>query len=87
MGGLIDMEPKGCESIGCQTHFVTLNFDPTLDLGISRSIFNSCISGMGGPINMEWKGYESIGCYSYYVTLSYDFDIGFWRLNFEKALS
>ena len=50
------------------------------------NFLNSCISGMGGPINMEWKGYESIGCYSYYVTLSYDFDLGFWRSNFEKAL-
>ena len=46
----------------------------------------SCISGMGGPINMEWKGNESIGCYSYYVTLSCDFDLGFWRSNFAKAL-
>ena len=50
------------------------------------NFWNSCISGMGGPINMEWKGYESIGCYCYYVTLSYDFDHGFWRSNFEKAL-
>ena len=26
MGGLIEMEQKGCESIGCYTHFVTFNF-------------------------------------------------------------
>ena len=41
MGGPIDMEPKGCELIGCYTHIVTLNFDLThdLDLGFSRSIF------------------------------------------------
>ena len=67
MGGSIDMEPKGCESIGCYTHIVTLNFDLThdLELGFLRSFFlNSCIAGMGGPINMEWKGYESIGCYT-----------------------
>ena len=31
MGGLIDMERKGCESIGCYTHIVTLNFDLTHD--------------------------------------------------------
>ena len=41
---------------------------------------------MGELINMEWKGYEVIGWYTYYVTLSYDFDIGFWKSNFEKAL-
>ena len=50
------------------------------------NFWNSCISGTGEPINMERKGYESIGCYTYYVTLSYDFDLGFWRSNFKKAL-
>ena len=41
MGCQIDMEQKGCESIGCRTHIVTLNFDLThdLDLGFSRSFF------------------------------------------------
>ena len=56
MGGPIDMEPKGCESIGYETHIVTLKCDLThdLDLGFWRPIFlNFCISGMGGPINME----------------------------------
>ena len=39
--GWIDMEPKGCEWIGCWTQVVTLNFDLThdLDLGFSRSNF------------------------------------------------
>ena len=32
MGGLIDMERKGCESIGCWTHDVNLKFDHVLDL-------------------------------------------------------
>ena len=38
MGWLIDMERKGCESIECQTHIVTSNFDLThdLDRGFSR---------------------------------------------------
>ena len=38
MGWLIHMERKGCESIGCYTHFVTFNFDLNhdLDLGFSR---------------------------------------------------
>ena len=37
-GRPIDMERKGCESIECWTHGVTLNFDLThdLDLGFSR---------------------------------------------------
>ena len=47
MGGPIDMEPKGCESIGCYTHFVTLNHD--LDLGFSRSNFEKVVS-------QEWDG-------------------------------
>ena len=32
MGGLIDMEEKGCESIGCWTHNVTLTDELDLDL-------------------------------------------------------
>ena len=130
IGGPIDMERKGYESIECYTYFVTLSYD--LDLGFSRSNFensvsqadwqgtkdmwvdgildshcdlelwphpwpwpwifkvkswNSCVSGTGGPINMGGKGYELIGCVPYYVALSYDFDLGFWRSNFKKALS
>ena len=42
MGGLIDMEQKGYESIGCWTHHVTLSYD--LDLGLSRSNFEIAIS-------------------------------------------
>ena len=34
MVAAIDVEPKGCESIGCLTHIVTLNFDLTHDLGL-----------------------------------------------------
>ena len=30
--GWIDMEPKGCESIGCWTQVGTLNFDLTMTL-------------------------------------------------------
>ena len=41
MWGPIDMERKGCESIGCYAHFVIFNFDLNhdLDLGFSRSDF------------------------------------------------
>ena len=51
MGWLIDMELKGCESIGCYTHFVTLNvhFTHDLDLGFSRSNFENAVS-------QEWEG-------------------------------
>ena len=55
--GWIDMEPKGCESVGCWTQVVTLNFDLThdLDLGFPRSNFDSHILRMGRSIDLEWK--------------------------------
>ena len=34
IGGPIDMERKGCESIGCYTHLVTFNFDLNHDLDL-----------------------------------------------------
>ena len=51
MGCPIDMERKGCESIGCQTHIVTLNCDLThdLDLEISTSNFEIAVS-------QAWEG-------------------------------
>ena len=51
MGWPIDMERKGCESIGCYTHFLTLNvhFTHGLDLGFSRSNFENAVS-------QEWEG-------------------------------
>ena len=42
---------------------------------------------MGCPIDMERKGCESIRCYTNFVTFSYDLDLGFWRSNFENAVS
>ena len=46
MGGPIDMERKGCESIGCDTHFVTFNFDLNhdIDLGFSMLNFENVVS-------------------------------------------
>ena len=35
MGWPIDMERKGCESMGCYTHFVTLNVHFTHDLDLA----------------------------------------------------
>ena len=51
MGGPIDMERKGCESIGYYTLFLTFNFDLNydLDLGFSRPNFEKVIS-------QEWDG-------------------------------
>ena len=47
MGCPIDMERKGCESIGCYTPNVTLNCDLTYDLDpwFSRSNFEKVITG------------------------------------------
>ena len=85
MGGLINMEWKGCESIGCWTHYVTLNYD--LHLGFSRSnVKKSSIIGIRGLIDMEPKGCESIGCWTRVVTLNFDLthdlDLGFSKSNF-----
>ena len=33
MEGPIDMEPKGCESIRCQTHIMNFDLTHGLDLG------------------------------------------------------
>ena len=42
MGGPINMEWKGYESIGCYIYFVTMSYD--LDLGFSRSNFEDAVS-------------------------------------------
>ena len=54
--GWIDI--NGCESIGCWTQVVTLNFYLTLDLGFQGQIFDSHILGMGRSIDLEWKRCE-----------------------------
>ena len=93
MGWPIDMERKGCESIGCYIYFVTFNVHLThdFDLGFSRSNFENAVSGMEWPIDMERKRCESIGCYTHFVTfnipLTHDLDLGFSRSNFEKVIS
>ena len=83
------MERKGCESIGCWTHFVTLSYD--LDLGFSRSNFKMTIPGMAGPIDTGQKRCELIGCWTHIVTLNFDLthvlDLGISRSNFVEAVS
>ena len=61
MRGLIDIERKRYELIGCYTYYVAFSYD--LYFGFLRWAFWKCfIIGMVGPIDMEWKGCESIGC-------------------------
>ena len=79
--GPIYMDWKRCESIGCWTHHVTLNFcfKCNLDLGFSRSNFEIAISqesGMEGSIDRERMGCESIGCWMLHVTLNFDLTFG-----------
>ena len=52
MGGPIDMERKGCESIGCYTHFVTFNFDLNYDLDLGFPRWNIEIA-----VTQEWEGW------------------------------
>ena len=47
MGGPINTERKGYESIGYYAYFVTFSYD--LDLGFSRSNFETAVS-------KEWEG-------------------------------
>ena len=55
MGWPIDLERKGCESIGCYTHFVTLNvhFTHDLDLGFQGQILKILYLRNG---RADWHG-------------------------------
>ena len=61
MGGSIDMERKGCQSIGYWTHYVTLSFD--LELGFSRSNFEKWLTRNGSDVSR-------IRCWTHYATLN-----------------
>ena len=57
MWGLINIELKGYEQIGCYTYYVAFSYD--LDLGFSKVRFwKCCISGMGVSTHLDWKGCE-----------------------------
>ena len=60
MSGPIDIERKGCESIGSRVHFVTLNFDiiHDLDLELSRSNFKK-LHLTNNKVN--WHGTKEMG--------------------------
>ena len=56
MGGPIDMEKKGYESIGCWTRYMTLTFDlhPWLLLWVSNVIYHDiAVSGLDGSDSLE----------------------------------
>ena len=55
MGWPIDMELKGCELIGCYTHFVTFKFD--LNLEFSRSNFEKIVYQDGMA---DWHGMKGM---------------------------
>ena len=76
MGGSFNMEYKGCESIGCWTHYVTVSYD--LDLGFSRSNFEKTVS-------LEWGG-RLTHIVALNFDLSHNLDLEFSRSNFDKAV-
>ena len=56
MRGLIDIEPKGYESIGCYTYYVAFSYD--LDLGFSRWNFEKTLCHRNGRV--DWHGKNGI---------------------------
>ena len=87
MAGSIDMEQKGCESIGCYTFFVTLSY-MTLTLDFQGQILEMLCLGNG---RADWHGTKGMWVdrmLFLLCDLSDDFDLGFWRSDFKKkALS
>ena len=57
MDGLIDMERKGCESIGCYTHFVTFNIPLTLTLDFRGQILKKLYLRNG---TADWHGIKGM---------------------------
>ena len=90
MGGLINMEQKGCESIECWTHYVTLSYG--LGLGLSGS--NCEIT-----IFQEWEGWLTwnkrdvsrwvVGptMWPWPLTLPMTLGLGFSKWNFQITIS
>ena len=57
IGWTIDMERKGCESIGSRTYYATLSYD--LDLKFSRSNFEKPYPSSGMDMNGMWVNRKS----------------------------
>ena len=77
MGGSIDMEWKGCESIGCWTHYVILTFNLTHDFGLRFSRLNFQIAIFrNGRINWPgMKGMWLIWCWTHYASLDLQYGL------------
>ena len=61
MGGLIDMEQKGWESLGCWAPYVTFTFTFTLDLGLRFSRLNFQIIKYVRNGRVSWLGMKGMG--------------------------
>ena len=88
MGCQIDMEWKGCESIGCSTHLVTLNYDLTHDLDpwFSRSNFEKVIT-QERDARSTWNERDvsrlNVGAMLWLSTLTSPMT---WTLNFQRQI-
>ena len=97
MGGPINMEQKGCESIGCYTHFVTFNHDLNhdLDLGFSRLNFEKVIS-QEWECRLTWNerdvSRQNVGpmlwlsMYTSHMTLTLDFQGQILKKNYISGM-
>ena len=84
MGGPINMERKGYESIGCYTYYVTLNYD--FDLEFWRSNFKKLYHrnkrmDLHGTKRM-WVDWMLDPIVTLKFALTHDLDLGFSRSNF-----
>ena len=60
------MEQKGCDSVGCWTHYVTLSHD--LDLRFSWSTFGKAVSlECGGRLTWNERDVSHLWCSSWYM--------------------
>ena len=88
MGCQIDMEWKGCESIGGSTHLVTLNYDLTHDLDpwFSRSNFEKFIT-QEQDTRSTWNERDvnrlNVGAMLWLSTLTSPMT---WTLNFQRQI-
>ena len=90
MGGPIDMEQKGCESVGCWTHCRTLNFNPTYDLWLAVSRLNFQIvicQEWEGQLTLDDKDVRLILCWTPYAILDLQYGIASGIQNTSNTLT
>ena len=72
----IDMEQKGCESISCWTHYVTLTVNLNHDLGNSRWNFQIAISHeWDGQLTWNKRDASLIWYWTHFVTLDFKYGL------------